>query len=253
MTTQEPKATHRSTQRVLDVLTTLASSDEGMSMADICRTLGAPKSSLFPILHTMADMDYISYEPDTARYSLGLRSYLLSSSYERRGGILPVFKSAMSEIVSTCGETSQLGILDHGRVLYIAKVDSTQPVQLKSNIGTTLGPSYTAIGKALLADRPDNEIRSLLGSSLEAPTRHAAKTIEEFLDNLSEVRETGFAYDREETTEGVQCIAVPVRHQGRHAYGLSVTVPSYRLTREREALIKQALARAKGHVEQLLS
>lgn len=253
MAEKEPRTTHRATQRVLDVLTTLSENDSGMSMADICRALEAPKSSLFPILHTMADADYIAYDADTARYSLGLRSFLLASSYERRGGALSAIKPAMRELVDACNETSQLGVLDHGRVLYVAKVDSAQPIQLKSSIGKTLGVSYTAIGKVLVAELPDDEIRALLPEPLVTPTERAAQSVDEFLAELAEVRETGFGYDREETTPGVQCIAVPVRRHGKVRYGISVTTPSYRLTPEKADLIRAELRRAKERVEQMLA
>lgn len=254
MTTQKRRTpiVHRSTQRVLDILSTLSETDNGMSMSDICRKLSIPKGSLSPILHTMTQMGYVAYEQTTARYSLGLRSFLLASSYERKGGILPVFKKAMHQIVDICDETCQLGILDYARVLYIAKVDSAQPVQLKSNIGKTLGISYTAIGKVLIADLSDEDIHSLVGEKLEAPTKHAAKTADELISQLVEVRKTGFGYDREETTEGVQCIAVPIYSHKHALYGLSVTLPSYRLTSEKEELIKHELLQAKKHIEQLI-
>ncbi|WP_307739872.1 IclR family transcriptional regulator C-terminal domain-containing protein [uncultured Parolsenella sp.] len=250
---QDQRTTHRSTQRVLDILSTLSEADDGLSMADICRALDAPKSSLFPILHTMAASDFITYDEATARYSLGLRSCILGSSYERKGGVLGVFKAAMREAVSACQETSQLGVLDHGRVLYIAKVDSAQPVQLRSSIGKTLGLTYTAIGKALVSELPEDEVRALVGEPLERPTDHALATMDEFLAELAEVRRTGFAYDREETTEGVQCIAVPVRQRGHIAYGISVTTPSYRLTDEKAELIRRELTFARERVERLIS
>lgn len=253
MNSEEPKVTHRSTQRVLEVLSTLAESDEGLSMADLSRSLQAPKSSLFPILHTMADENYISYNSDTSRYSLGLRSYLLSSSYKRTDTVLPLLEQAMHGVVDACNETSQLGILDHNRVLYIAKVSSTQPVQLKSYIGKTLGITYTAIGKVLVASLSDENIRNMVAQTIETPTQQAAQTVDQFIEELTEVRSTGFAYDREETIAGVQCIAIPILHHGITTYGLSVTVPSYRLTSEKAELIRAELSRAKRHIEQIIA
>ena len=254
MATEDRKtAQHRSTQRVLDILTTLSEADGGLTMAEICRALEAPKSSLFPILHTMADANFIDYDADTTRYTLGLRSFLLASSYERTGGIIDIFTSSMRKLVDAVEETSQLGTLDHGRVLYIAKVDSAQPVQLKSNIGMTLGVSYTAIGKVLMSDKTDDEIKRLVGEPLTQPTPKALTTMDDLLREVHEVRTTGFGYDREETTPGVQCIAVPVLSHGRVRYGISVTTPSYRLSDEKEALIKSELTKAKERVERVLA
>lgn len=68
MAISEETAGHRATLRVLAILDALAANQKGLTMAEICRELGAPKSSLFPILHTMADTEYIAYDEDTKRY-----------------------------------------------------------------------------------------------------------------------------------------------------------------------------------------
>ena len=46
---------HRSTIRVLEILSILARNRTGYSLSEISRELNAPKSSLFPIIHTMED------------------------------------------------------------------------------------------------------------------------------------------------------------------------------------------------------
>ena len=50
MTTVEDKTQHRSTKRVLDIFEALANASEGLTMAEICREVNAPKGSLSPIL-----------------------------------------------------------------------------------------------------------------------------------------------------------------------------------------------------------
>ena len=65
MTTVEDKTQHRSTKRVLDIFEALANASEGLTMAEICREVNAPKGSLSPILHTMADAGYVAYDDTT--------------------------------------------------------------------------------------------------------------------------------------------------------------------------------------------
>ena len=143
-------AGHRSTLRVLSIFEALSATKSGLTMAEICRIVGAPKSSLFSILHTMADSDYVSYDETTGRYSIGLKTYLLGKAFDRESGGLSSFETAMRKVVASCGETCQLGVLDHGRVLYISRVDSPQHIRLSSEIGKTLPAHCTAIGKAIL-------------------------------------------------------------------------------------------------------
>ena len=157
MTISEETTRHRATLRVLAILDALAANQKGLTMAEICRELDAPKSSLFPILHTMADTEYIAYDEDTLRYSIGLRAYLLGKAFDRGAMGLPLIEGEMRRVVDTCNETCQAGTLDHGRVLYIARVDSPQRIRLSSEIGKTLPAHCTAIGKAILSQLSDAE------------------------------------------------------------------------------------------------
>ena len=173
MAISEETAGHRATLRVLAILDALAANQKGLTMAEICRELGAPKSSLFPILHTMADTEYIAYDEETMRYSIGLRTYLLSKAFDRGAMGLPLIEGEMRRVVGTCNETCQAGTLDHGRVLYIARVDSPQRIRLSSEIGKTLPAHCTAIGKAILSQLSDAEAIDSLVLPLERPTEHA--------------------------------------------------------------------------------
>ena len=89
MAISEETTRHRATLRVSAILDALAANQKGLTMAEICRELDAPKSSLFPILHTMADTEYIAYDEDTMRYSIGLRAYLLGKAFDRGAMGLP--------------------------------------------------------------------------------------------------------------------------------------------------------------------
>ena len=174
---REARPQHRSTMRVLDILEALANSTAGLTMADVCREVSAPKGSISPILHTMADSGYVAYDESTKRYTIGLKTYLLGKSYDRESSSMGLFVAAMREVTNACGETCQLGVLDHGRVLYVAKVDSPQPVRLTSSIGRTLPIHYTAIGKVLVSELPEAEVRTMLAEPLERPTAPRRSTV----------------------------------------------------------------------------
>lgn len=95
-------AGHRSTLRVLSIFEALSATKSGLTMAEICRIVGAPKSSLFSILHTMADSDYVSYDETSGRYSIGLKTYLLGKAFDRESGGLSSFETAMRKVVASC-------------------------------------------------------------------------------------------------------------------------------------------------------
>lgn len=49
---------HRATARVLDILESLSGSEEGLTLTELSQALDAPKSSLFPIVHTLEERRY---------------------------------------------------------------------------------------------------------------------------------------------------------------------------------------------------
>ena len=56
-----PQNEHRATSRVLDILEMLSSSNDGYTLTEIAKQIKAPKSSIFPIIHTLEDRQiYVS-------------------------------------------------------------------------------------------------------------------------------------------------------------------------------------------------
>lgn len=53
---------HRSTSRVLDIFDLLSTAMEGFTLTEIAQALQSPKSSILPILQTMAARNYIDLD-----------------------------------------------------------------------------------------------------------------------------------------------------------------------------------------------
>lgn len=253
MSTAPGSTQHRSTLRVLSVLEVLSNSDKGLTMAGICRELSAPKSSLFPIIHTMAEEGYISFDEETTRYRIGFKTYLAGKAYARGQDTVNILTEELRRIVDACGETAQAGILSGNKALYIAKVDSPQPIRLISDIGRALPVYCTAIGKALVSQMDRDELHGLVGDEFHAYTTRTFRTFDAFWSEMQAVREDGIAYDRGEMTDAIECMAVPVCVEGEVRYGVGVSVPSYRLTQEKGVELAALLQKARTHLEAVLS
>lgn len=244
---------HRSTARALTIIDMLSQTEDGLSLADLSRKIGAPKSSLAPIVHTIAEMGYAEFDPISQRYGIGLKAYLAGKAYKRNNSLIERLSLRMREVVDACNETCQMGILDHGRTLYIAKVECSQPVRLVSDIGATFPLYCTAIGKCLISDMSKEELQEYFKEPFERITPATHTTIDELWQDIEELHRTGIARDREEITESLNCFAVPIREHGKIAYGLSVSVPTFRLTDEKIELISRELLAAKRDLEQILA
>ena len=79
MKQSEENRQHRSTARVLDILELVAANPSTCTQADICRILEAPKSSLFPILHTLTDRHFLELD-ERSRYRIGSAAWAVGAS-----------------------------------------------------------------------------------------------------------------------------------------------------------------------------
>lgn len=246
------KDEHRSTARVLSILSILSLEKEGLTLAELAQRLHAPKSSLFPIVHTMADQNFIFYHEAAQKYTIGLNSYLVGISYMSRHNVIERIKDEMKYIVQQCSEICQFGILEHNLVLYLAKVDSPEPVRLSSDIGKRLPAYCTSLGKALLSLCSLEDLRQLYPEPLVPYTANTVKTLEELYCQLVNVRETSIALEQGETHPDISCIAVPLVRNHQVAASISVSVPTFRFTREKREQIETLLLMTKPKLEKLL-
>ena len=67
---------HRSTSRVLDIFDLLSTTMEGFTLTEIAQALQSPKSSILPILQTMASRNYIDLDYRTNRYTIGINLFV---------------------------------------------------------------------------------------------------------------------------------------------------------------------------------
>ena len=136
-----PQEQHRATSRVLDLLELLSGADgTGYTLTELSQALDIPKSSLFPILHTLEQRRYVLWDKRSGQYSIGVSAYVLGASFPAQRGLVAL-RHVMQEVVDRCQETCQLGVLDQGSILYLEKVDSPQAIRLISRVGTDCRPT----------------------------------------------------------------------------------------------------------------
>ena len=245
-----PQEQHRATARVLDILEQLSVKREGLTLTELSHTLNAPKSSLFPIVHTLEERHYLHQNEGTGRYSIGSSCWVLGAAFAADGGLEPIVE-VMKKIVEQCQETCQMGRLDGGDVLYMEKEDSPQAIRMISQVGNRLHANATAIGKALLSGLTDEELRILYAGGLPRLTENTVTDMDTLLAQLAEVRAGGIATEREESTPQLACWAVPLRRRDKVFAALSVSVPLFRCSPEKVDLVCRCLREAQAEIERL--
>jgi IclR family acetate operon transcriptional repressor len=208
----------------------IASSEVPLRQTELSKASGLPRPTAVRLLDVLCHADLLRLDP-AGGYVLGPRLARWGQAFLDGLDVRRHATDLVQRLVDLSNETSFLGVLDHTSVLYIAAVNSPQPVRPAARVGSRNPLHSTAIGKALLAARTAEERDALLVAPLERRTPNTIVDRSELDAHLAEVRERGFAIDEIENEEGVRCVAAPVRdHQGTTIAAISVSAPAYRFS-----------------------
>lgn len=224
--------------RTLDILELFVDGPTALSMADVVRLTGLPRSSVHELLRTLVSRGYLQKNEGTGQYTLGVKLLHLGNAYAERFDLLGAANVAARQLSDELNETASVGIRRGSSVFYLARIESRSLFQIPSGIGQTLPASCTGIGKALLSALPDDEVRGLYADPDNLPimTRQSIPTLPELLDELHATRERGYALEDGESTPGLRCAAAVVRDvEGAVVAAISTSVPDVRWTARSEA------------------
>lgn len=243
---------HRPTLKVLEVLELLSQTKEGYGLGEIAVLLKIPKGSLFPVIHTLEDNKYISIDKRTLKYTLGIKCYELGSRYISNINIAEEIQCIVKKVVSQCGETTHFAILDGKETVYLMKEESSEAIRMVSSVGKRISAHATAIGKALLSGFNQEEIKELYRNGLDSITANTITNIEELCRQVEKIKQEKVAYESEESSLSITCVAVPIEKDGNVVAAISVSVPIFRAEQKKMDLIRDILLKEKKEVEDIV-
>jgi IclR family acetate operon transcriptional repressor len=232
----------QSLDRAFAILEAMAEAGGPIGLSQLAARAGLPLATIHRLVRTLVDLGYVRQEA-SRQYSLGPRLMRLVDSSTQRLGSLA--KPHMHRVVSALGESVNLAILDGDEVVYVAQVQpSNNFMRMFTEVGRRAQPHTTAVGKAMLATRPDGEVLDLLArTGMKRHTDRTLTTPQEFLADLARVRERGYALDEGEQELGVRCVAVAIRNAPR-LMALSMSGPLTRMGDDVVAAAAPALTAA---------
>ena len=211
--------------RAFAILEAIAERDHGLTNAELSRRLEIPKSSASYILRVLERRGYLWRDRESNRYHLGLRVLSLSRGVLNGIDVRDVALPALRQLMEGTHLTAHLAILDHGEAVYVERVEAQSFVRVNTWIGRRMEVHATAVGKALIAWLPEEELKTML--RVKGMRRHTSKTITVYprlMQDLEQVRERGYAIDDEESDYGVRCVAAPILDQsGQVVAAIGVT------------------------------
>lgn len=194
--------------RAMCLLEAFRPDDEVVSLSELARRTGVPKTTVHRLLQELGHFRVVEHQADG--YRLGMRLFELGQRSPRARDLRSAALPFLGDLRDATHETVHLAVLDGAQVVYLEKLGGHHGPALPSRIGGRLPAHCTAVGKALLAFTPRSVVASLLKRDMERMTARSAVMPGLFLRELDRVRQEGVAYEHEESTKGVSCVACPV-------------------------------------------
>ncbi len=212
---------------------------------EVADQLSLAKSSAHDLLASLAQAGLLG-KTEEGRYRLGWRlvalSEILLATTELRREARPI----LEELAAQYQETIHLAILDDTKVVYVDKLEGRQAVRVElTSLGTRLYAHCSALGKVLLAYRPEADVKRII--KIEGLPRFTPNTItdpSELEQALIKIRKQGYAYDLEEILPDLCCVGAPVSsYTGYVIAAISMSIPAYRFQRS-QTEFRKAIVRA---------
>ncbi|MFD5404808.1 IclR family transcriptional regulator [Streptomyces griseorubiginosus] len=237
----------KSAARTVELLELLAArGDRPARLQELADELGVPRSSMYALLQTLISRGWVRTDLTGSLYGIGIHALLTGTSYLDSDPRVRAVRPYLDEASQALGETIHMGRLDGRDVAYLATRESHEYLRTISRVGRRLPAHVGALGKALLAEWPDERLPE---GPYEALTPNTRTTRDSLLADLAETRARGYSVDREEGVLGIVGFGFCLRYDSPAQDAISCSVPVARLTPEHERQIVTVMRETRGKIE----
>ncbi len=221
----------QSVGRAMALMDLLGQSDEGARVSDLARLAGLAVSTAHRLLTTLENGGYAQFDRANGLWRVGRQAYLVGTAYTRRRNFVAPALPLMRRLRDATRETVNLGILDQDYLVTISQAESREIVRAIAPPGGRVPAFCSAMGKALLATWPDEEIVALANRVGFHPlTSRSHRNIDSVMEDIRLCRTRGYAIDDEENAIGSRCVGAAVwSPSGEAVCAISVSALASRL------------------------
>jgi len=236
----------------LSILEALARSPGGKGVTELSRELSLSKSNTFRLLRSLTALGYVR--------SLENKSYCATMKVWRVGqdvignlNLPELSAPQMRALSQQTGEAIYLAVPDGLSVIYIDKIESTQPIRSFTPKGGSAPIHCVGTGKALLAANYDL-LRGQVKDHLVKFTANTITSIKRLDADMEATLARGYAVDQGEYRDRIHSFgAAIVAPSGEAIAAIGVSVPDVNLSGNRAEEICSAVVRAAAEVSETVA
>ena len=221
MALSEPGRMVKSVQTAFEI-TEYVHDHGGADLDELTVEFDLARSTLHGYLSTLESLEYLVM--DGGSYHLSLKFFYHGTAARNSVPISGQADEILSALADATSLVAWLVVEEHGRAVYLDRADGNETAQTYGRISKRTDLHAPAAGKAIMAHLSDKTIDAIVDNyGLPARTEYTISDGEELREELSTVRQRGYATSEHEVALGVQSMAAPVHHEGRVLGAISVS------------------------------
>jgi IclR family KDG regulon transcriptional repressor len=246
-----------SVQRALDILNLFNNQHVELGNSEIAKLLDLHTGTAAGLIYTLKLNNYLDQNPINRKYRLGLKLAERAAVLFDQLDLRKVSAPFLEDLRDWCGESINLAIRDGNKVVYIERMFGGHSLGIRSELGRRGSLHSTSLGKAIFSFLPTTEQEILLSTyKFYSVTKLTITDRATFINELSIIKQRGYALDEQENELGGRCIGAPLFDRfGYPIAAISISVPIQRfpdadIDKYGKKLIEvsEAISRKMGHL-----
>jgi IclR family transcriptional regulator, KDG regulon repressor len=202
-----------SVQKAISLLKAFSFEKREYSLVELAHETGLNVSTTHRLLATLEAEALIERDPANGHYRLAVKMFELGSIVLHGMELNTVGTPILARLATETEDTTYFTVLTGTEILCVARIEGVRHSRSQFlAVGRQLPLHAGAGSKVLLADLPPAQVRQIMS---DYPlTRYTESTItdpDQFMVELAQVREQGYALSQGEITSGIMAIAAPIR------------------------------------------
>ncbi len=209
--------------RGLQVIRSFSERAPRQTLSEVAAASGLTRAGARRILLTLQTLGYVV--SDGKLFSLTPRILDLGFAYLSSMPIWNRAEPVMEALVQEVQESCSAAVLDATDIVYVLRVPTQKIMRISLGVGSRLPAYCTSMGRLLLADLDDDEVRARLEASpREALTKHTVTDVDALMAKVAQARRQQWCLVNQELEEGLISVAAPiVNRQGRMVAALNIS------------------------------
>lgn len=203
---KKPIYTTPALDKGLDILELLARQTEGLTKSQLARALDRTVSEIFRMLLCLEDRGYIA-QADGERYCLTLKMFRLVQEHPPTERLIVEALPEMQHFSHEAMQSCHLGILEGGRVVFLAQVKAATDIGFFVKVGSTADLMETSSGHVILAHQPVAQRARTIAEWIRETGKKPPRDLESHLDSILR---TGYERRESYVVKGILNISFPI-------------------------------------------